>query len=187
LVFDACKFGLGVGELSGSNVDGDGQEVSLLVVGFDSLVFSESFEVEGVFDLGKELVAKDDDSSDGGLVGELFGSGGNGGEGLEERSPRLSVGELGCSFDGKLEVLLEELDTLSGELCLGVDLSGSLDECLLSGGCLEVISEESSAFGDDGGGLFVFSHLLLELGVLFLSIGIEFITLFVVSVQFSLL
>lgn len=97
------------------------------------------------------------------------------------------MGELGSSLDSNLEVLLEELDTLSGELSLGVDLSGSLDECFLTSGGLEVIGEESSAFRDDGGGLFVFSDFLLELSVLFFSLGIEFISLFVVSVKLSLL
>lgn len=43
-----------------------------MLIGFDSLVFSESFEVKGVFNSGKKVVAEDDDSVNLTLVGQLL-------------------------------------------------------------------------------------------------------------------
>jgi hypothetical protein len=58
---------------------------------------------------------------DGTLVGQLFGSGGDGGEGLEEFSPGLSESEFVCSLDGGIQVLLDKGDTFSGQFGSGVD------------------------------------------------------------------
>lgn len=84
-------------------------------------------------------------------------------------------------------MLLEQLDTLSGQLGLGVNLICSLDEGFFSSRGLQVISEETSAFGDDCGGFFVFSDSLLEVGVFFDSFSIKLISGLVVSSEFSCL
>lgn len=54
-----------------------------------------------------------------------------------------------------------------------MDLSGSLDECLLTSRGLEVISEESSAFSDDGGSLLVLTDLLLEFSSFLLTFVVQ--------------
>lgn len=51
LILEAGELGLAVGVGSLGDVEGDGNEVSSLLVGLDSLVLSEPLEVEGVLDL----------------------------------------------------------------------------------------------------------------------------------------
>lgn len=167
------KFNLSVSKGDLSNLDVNGNEVSSLLVGLNSLVLSESLEVEGVLDLFEELVAKGDDSLDTTLVSDLLDSGGDGGEGLEDLGPALSVLELGGSLGSVKKVLLDEGDSLLGKLGLRVDLSGSLDEGILTGGGLKVVGEESSALGDDGGGVLVLTDLLFELGGLLLALRVQ--------------
>lgn len=87
MVDDAGQNGLSVGEFSGGNVDGDGEEVSLLLIGLNSLVLSESFQIQGISDFLEELVTQGHDSSDGALVSQLSSSGGDGGQCLEDLAP----------------------------------------------------------------------------------------------------
>lgn len=62
LVIQSGEVTLGVGELASSNIQSNSQKVSALLVGFDSLVFSESLEGEGVFDLLDESAEQVEDS-----------------------------------------------------------------------------------------------------------------------------
>jgi hypothetical protein len=62
LIVDGGEFGLGVGELSLSDGEGSGDQMSGLVVGLDSLVFSESLEIEALFDFVDELIEQFQDS-----------------------------------------------------------------------------------------------------------------------------
>lgn len=124
---NASELGLDVGEVGVGDGQGDDEEVSGGLVGLDSLVLSESFQIEGFGDLVEQLVAQLDDSSDGTLISQLGGFGGDGGEDLEELSVGLSVDELADSLGVGLEVLLDESGTGGGDLCIGGDFA-LLDE-----------------------------------------------------------
>jgi hypothetical protein len=154
---NAGQFGLDVSQIGVSDVQGDDKEVSGGLVGLDSLVFSESFQIEGFGDLVEQLVAQLDDSSDGTLISQLGGLGGDGGEDLEQLGIGLSVDELADSLGVGLEVLLDQSSAGSGDLGFVVDFA-LLDER----GTFDVVGEESSGFGDNGSGFLVFSDLFLE-------------------------
>ena len=90
-------------------------------------------------------------------------------------------------LDGGGEVLLDEDDAFVGQFSLGVDSLGLLDEDALASGGLEVLGEDSSALGDDGGGLVVLKHLLLELFGFLGSLLVELGHVLLVASNFSLL
>lgn len=71
-------------------------------------------------------------------------------------------------------MFLDQTDAFDGQLGSGVDFLSSLYEDGLSGGGLEIFSEDGSALGDDGGGLVVLKDLLFELLILFCSVLVEF-------------
>jgi hypothetical protein len=170
LVVNGSEFRFSVGEFSGCHGDGNVEEIASLLIGLDSLVLSETVEVEGFLDLEEEVVAKGDNASNSALVGKLFSTGGNGGKSLEELTPAFAVLELVGLADGGLEVLLDELDTLGGKAGIGVDLS-ALDKFSFRG--LEVLGEEASALGDDGGSFVVLLNDNLKFFGFLSALGIK--------------
>jgi hypothetical protein len=62
LIIDAGKFGLAVSNISISNGQWDSQQSSCLLVGSQSLVFSESLQIQRVFNSGQQIVAKNNNS-----------------------------------------------------------------------------------------------------------------------------
>lgn len=84
-------------------------------------------------------------------------------------------------------MLLDQDDAFVGQFGLVVDFLGFLDEHALSSGGLEVFGEDSSAFGDDGGGFVVLKDLLFELFGFLGSGLIEGCDVSVVLSDFSLL
>jgi len=78
---------LDISQVGVGDIQGDCEEVSALLVGFDSLFFGESLQIKGLVDLVEQVVAELNDSVDSALVGQLFSSGGDGCQGLEDFSP----------------------------------------------------------------------------------------------------
>lgn len=83
-------------------------------------------------------------------------------------------------------MLLDKNNTLVGQLSLGVDSLGLLDEDTLSGGGLKVLGEDSSALSDHGGGFVVLKNFLFELLILFGSLIVELNDVSLISSDFSL-
>lgn len=130
----------------------------------------------------EQFVAQLDDSSDGTLISQLSGLGGDGGEDLEQFGIGLSVYELADSLGVGLEVLLDQSGSLGGDFSISADLA-LLDER----GTLDVISEESSGFSDDGGGFLVLSHFGFEDFSFLGSLGINLVDGLLVFSDLSLL
>ena len=59
-------------------------------------------------------------------------------------------------------MLLDQSNTFVGQFSFWVNSLGLLDEHTFTSGGLEVLSEDSSAFGDDGGGFIMFKDLLFK-------------------------
>jgi len=81
---------------------------------------------------------------------------------------------------------LDEDGGLSGDESLLVDLS-ALEEYGITFRGLQVLGEDLTHFSDYGGGLFVFTNLLFEFFLLFLSLVIEVVEVLVVSSELSFL
>lgn len=163
-VGEGSNLGVEVGDLGVVLVQVLGKEADVGGEGNNSLVFSLSLEVERLVELVLEIVDELDDSADELLVSLLLGSGGEGGEELDGLSVSLDVVHL-VDLDG---VLAEVGSDLSQDL--GSDVDGLVGVGLEEAGLLEVVGEESSGLGKDSRDEFEFLSLLLELGVLVVSL-----------------
>jgi len=83
VVIDAGQLGLDVSQIGLGSEKGHAQKVAGSLVSLDSLVLSESFQIEGLRNLVEQLVTQFDDSSDGTLVSQLGSLAGDGSQHLE--------------------------------------------------------------------------------------------------------
>jgi hypothetical protein len=176
VVVNAGQLGLDVSQIGLGSEEGHAQKVAGSLVSLDSLVLSESLQIKGLRNLVEQLVAQFDDSSDCTLISQLGSLAGNGGQHLEQFSICLSVDELAHSLGVSLEMLLDQSSSLSTDFGISTNLS-----LLQERSALNVISEDSSGFSNDGGGFLVLSDFAFKHFSFFSSLGINIIDVSLVA------